>query len=452
VLQRCSVFAGGFDLPAATTICEQPDEYAMLDVLESLVRKSLITVERAGGHARYGMLETVRQFAEEQLAATDTISQVRDRHAAYYADQAVAHWELWEGPGYRGAVDWVDAEFANLRSGFRWAVEGGDVVTATAIAAHATTLGFFLHLLEPMGWVEEILPAAISAAVPQLPRLYSAASLWCYIGRSEEAVAHAQAGLELQADPGYDPFDPGWSRTWANAAYSIGGGDLDHTIEVYAELARQPGLAGVVNIPLVMYMLPAVGRAEEARALAPEALRLARSHGNPLWICASLATTGRAFVDNDPTHALDAFRQALVVAQEQRIPWMEARIAREAANLETTHGDLDHGLGLFDIAIDAYHRAGNIADLSAVLAELAVFFDRNGQPEAAATIYGTSSQYPNVNWVIGLPLAVEHFRVVLGERLFGEYVAAGAAMELGDAVAYARDQIHVARRHLLDGT
>jgi hypothetical protein len=40
----------------------------------------------------------------------------------------------------------------------------------------------------------------------------------------------------------------------------------------------------------------------------------------------------------------------------------------------------------------------------------------------------------------------------LGERVFGEYVAAGAAMDLGDAVAYARDQIHVARRQLLGGT
>ena len=47
------------------------DEYAVLDVLDSLVRKSLITVERVGGHARYGMLETIRQFAEEQLAATE---------------------------------------------------------------------------------------------------------------------------------------------------------------------------------------------------------------------------------------------------------------------------------------------------------------------------------------------------------------------------------------------
>ena len=73
----------------------------MLDLLDSLVRKSLVTVERVDRHTRYGMLETIRQFAEEQLAATGTISdEVRDRHARYFAEQAVAHWDLWEGPGY----------------------------------------------------------------------------------------------------------------------------------------------------------------------------------------------------------------------------------------------------------------------------------------------------------------------------------------------------------------
>ena len=73
VLQRCSVFAGGFDVAAATAISEHFDDYAVLDGLDSLVRKSLVTAERVNGHTRYGMLETIRQFAEEQLAATGTI-------------------------------------------------------------------------------------------------------------------------------------------------------------------------------------------------------------------------------------------------------------------------------------------------------------------------------------------------------------------------------------------
>ena len=97
------------------------DEYALLDRLDSLVRKSLITVEHVGSHFRYGMLETIRQFAEEQLVSTADAAELRDRHSEYYAGQAIAHWELWDGPRQCLAVDWVDAEFANLRAAFRWA-------------------------------------------------------------------------------------------------------------------------------------------------------------------------------------------------------------------------------------------------------------------------------------------------------------------------------------------
>src|SRR5829696_6653343 len=99
VLGRCSVFADGFDLAAAAHLCcDQSDEYLVLDVLDSLVRKSLVTVDRTGGHARYGMLETIRQFAEHHLAATETVEEVHDRHARYFADQAVAHWDIFNGP------------------------------------------------------------------------------------------------------------------------------------------------------------------------------------------------------------------------------------------------------------------------------------------------------------------------------------------------------------------
>ncbi|MFN0027213.1 MAG: hypothetical protein ACKV2O_08530 [Acidimicrobiales bacterium] len=124
------VFAGGFDLAGAVALNDNLDSYAVLDALESLVRKSLITVDSAGAHARYGMLETIRQFAEDQLAATATIAGVRDCHAGYYARQAVRQWEVWDGHDQRAALDWFDFEFANLRAGFRWAAEQSDLATA----------------------------------------------------------------------------------------------------------------------------------------------------------------------------------------------------------------------------------------------------------------------------------------------------------------------------------
>ncbi len=72
VLERCSVFAGGFDLQSACAVAgsDDLDEYAILEVLDALVRKSLLVADRSSGRTRFSMLETIRQFAEEQLVAS----------------------------------------------------------------------------------------------------------------------------------------------------------------------------------------------------------------------------------------------------------------------------------------------------------------------------------------------------------------------------------------------
>ena len=61
------MFAGGFDLAAACAVTGSDDEFATLDLLDALVRKSLLVADRSSGRTRFSMLETIRQFAEEQL-------------------------------------------------------------------------------------------------------------------------------------------------------------------------------------------------------------------------------------------------------------------------------------------------------------------------------------------------------------------------------------------------
>jgi predicted ATPase len=69
LLERCSVFSGGFDLQSARAVAgsDHPDDYAILDLLDALVRKSLLVVDRSTQRTRYSMLETIRQFGEEHL-------------------------------------------------------------------------------------------------------------------------------------------------------------------------------------------------------------------------------------------------------------------------------------------------------------------------------------------------------------------------------------------------
>jgi hypothetical protein len=79
------------------------------------------------------------------------------------------------------------------------------------------------------------------------------------------------------------------------------------------------------------------------------------------------------------------------------------------------------------------------------IAYLAMFFDRTEQPEVAATLYGAASRYGSLTVVVGLAGAVDRLRAVLGRPAFDDGVATGGAMDLGDSVAYARDQIRLAR-------
>ncbi|HUO37652.1 MAG TPA: NB-ARC domain-containing protein, partial [Mycobacterium sp.] len=77
LLDRCSVFAGGFDLESACAVVGSDDDFATLDLLDALVRKSLLVADRSSGRTRFSMLQTIRQFAEEQLVACGEASQIR---------------------------------------------------------------------------------------------------------------------------------------------------------------------------------------------------------------------------------------------------------------------------------------------------------------------------------------------------------------------------------------
>src|SRR5436190_9985138 len=118
VLRVTSVFAGGFDLASIGVVIDGPDDVDVVRHLDSLVRKSLVVADHTATRTRYRLFETIRQFAEDRLARAGTLERARGRHAAYFAHEAAIRWQYWNGPGWRDAVDWVEAELGNLRSGF----------------------------------------------------------------------------------------------------------------------------------------------------------------------------------------------------------------------------------------------------------------------------------------------------------------------------------------------
>src|SRR5271156_4073562 len=194
LLERCSVFAGGFDLHSACAVMGSDDDFATLDLLDALVRKSLLVADRSSGRTRFSMLETIRQFAEEQLAARGEASEIRAAHSRYFAGREADIMALWDSPRQREAHDWFTIELANLRTAFRWAADQGDLDVAAIIASYAGLLGVAVQTFEPIAWAEELIEPARAVDHPRLAFLYVIASL-CYVtGRIEAAVRYSEAG------------------------------------------------------------------------------------------------------------------------------------------------------------------------------------------------------------------------------------------------------------------
>ncbi len=446
VLAACAVFAGGFDTGSVTAVCGGFDEYEMLDLVDSLVRKSLIITTCEGGRTRLGLLETIRQFTEDQHATTGGLGELRDRHARHFADRVIASWDVWDGPGYDAAIEWVDVEFDNLRAGFRWATDQADLTTAAAIAAHTAVIALGLQQFEPGGWAEELLPAAVAADVTQLPRLYTAACACLHIGRPEDAVGYAQAAVRLQDDTGYQPFTNGFAA-YMEALAQLRVGRVDRYVEISSGLAAQTGLARVLGLVGVTFGLVFAGRSGEAIAIADDLMTAARAHANPFYVGYAYFGIARAYTASDPHRVLGIIREGLAYTRQHRIPIIEAHIARDAAMLEAANGDIDQALNLFDTSIDSFHRAGATIDLSSVFARLVTFFDQIGRAEVAATLYGTTTHNPNTNLIPGFDEAVDRARRMLDTPdTFDECVRTGAAMTVTEAVHYAHHQIQLARQ------
>jgi predicted ATPase len=197
LLERCSVFAGGFDLQSACAVggSDDLDDYATIDLLDALVRKSLLVADRSAGRTRFSMLETIRQFGEEQLAASGAATEARTAHARYFAGREADILTLWDSPRQREAYDWFSVELANLRTAFRWAADRGDLDVAAAVSTYAAFLGLWIDMYEPIAWAEELIEPARAVDHPRLASFLYVAAAQCYMpGRTEAAVGYADAG------------------------------------------------------------------------------------------------------------------------------------------------------------------------------------------------------------------------------------------------------------------
>jgi predicted ATPase len=445
LLERCSVFAGGFDLQSACAALGSDDDFATLDLLDALVRKSLLVADRSSGRTRYSMLETIRQFAEEQLAASGAATEARTAHARYFTGREADILALWDSPRQREAYDWFTLELANLRTAFRWAADQGDLDTAATIASYAGFLGLWVQTLEPIAWAEELIEPARAVDHPRLAFLYVIASLCYSSGRIEAAVGYADAGqIVLGRSREAVPYG---IEAWLGTVY-LAIGQPERLAEwCRAQLARRRDTHVHIRAWLVA-ALALAGSGGEAMDSAEGLIEAAEATGNPVLLAWALDTYGVAFRDADPVGALNAVGRGLVIAQDSGERSVASVLANTLARLEAEHGDTLAAFDHLALAIRNFHDAGDTTTIRVPLASLAVLFDRLGRYEPAATIAGFALSPMAATGVPELNTAITHLREILGDPAYESLARAGEKMTTAAMVTYAYDQIDHARTEL----
>jgi predicted ATPase/class 3 adenylate cyclase len=452
LMARCSVFSGGFDLQSACAVAgfDDPDDYTVLDLLDALVRKSLLVADRAAGRTRYSMLETIRQFAEEMRMARGDADEVRTAHARYYAGRETDIMVLWDSPRQREAYDWFTVELANLRTAFRWATDNGDLDSAATIVTYAAFLGDWVDIYEPIAWAEELIESARATDHPRLALLYGIAAQCYNTGRFTAAARYADAAQSvIGQDYRNMPNGPLGSELVAalGVAYTFIG-QPERTVDWYrAQLARDQDTRPLTTAALV-HALAWAGRGDEAMVAAAGLIEAAEATGNPCALSFALAAFGHACSGSDPGHAGEALHRGLKIAHDSGNRFTETRLVSALAQFEANSGDPLAALDYFAVAIHHLHDVGNTAHIRGVLAALAACLDRLGCHASAATTAGFTAG-PGVAAVLPqFNTTIAHLRDVLGDQNYESLAHKGETMSTAEMATYAYDQIDQARADL----
>src|SRR3954471_11306992 len=224
------------------------------------------------------MLETIRQFAEEQLIARADVAEVRTAHASHFAAREAEVLALWDSPRQREAYEWFTTELANLRTAFRWAADQRNLDIAATIATYAGFAGFWIESFEPIARAGELIEIARAVDHARLAFLYLVASQCYATGRIAEAVDYSEGGQRLIGS-GRDEVPYGM-QGWLGAAHLFAG-QPERSIEwCRAQLARDRDTHSVTRASLVL-ALAVAGCADEAIITATDLIDAAEATRNP---------------------------------------------------------------------------------------------------------------------------------------------------------------------------
>lgn len=371
--RRLAIFVGGWTFDASEAVASVPPPLDCFDSLAVLAENSLIQQRDAEEmpEPRFSMLETIREYAREQLVASDEYERVAEAHAAFYLQLAVAAEPHLTGPE---ALIWLrrlDRDRENLRTALEWLRERGDSARAVQLAA-ALWRFWWLRGEISQGRQQVEATLAMSDLPTTDPNLAAAldgagvlAETQSDYDRAEEL--HRQA-LALSRNSGNRE---GSARSLGNlGVIAADRGSLDEAASLLTESlaeGRQTGQKALIATALNDLGGVAYSRGElgEAEALFAESLALRRRHGSASEIARTLNNMGFiALNGGDFPRARAMFEESLALYRQSGDKW-------------------GAGGPLYGLAM-AYQLDGELASSTPLLEESLALFEETGDAHNAA--------------------------------------------------------------------
>ena len=453
LLARLSVFAGSFSLEAAEAIATGGEVVGdeMIDLLAHLVDKSLLMPESVSTDARYRMLETIRDYAQERLVASGEAPTVYSHHRDWFAalvEQARAG--FFAGPEQASWLARLSDDHDNLRAALQWSHD--DPVGASAELSLASGLWRFWeirgHLAEGSAWLERALArTGGEVSTRRASAMTGAGVLAVQRGDLPAAAALHEASLLLHRELG----DPQGVAAACNNAASVALelGRVERARELYREAVEVTVAGGDLKSVAFTYMNLAdlsirEGDAVEAERLYGQALETFETFGDAWGTAQATARLAHASRQRgEPAQARGRFEDALALYRRLSDGRGEARMLAGLGDVAADSGAHGEAESLYRESMLLRNQLGDRAGVAAILERLAgVTVDR---PERAARLIGMAQA---LRAAIGAPLSaagsarldqfLAELSAQLGTPAMETALDQGRRTSLAEAIAYAR--------------
>jgi predicted ATPase/DNA-binding CsgD family transcriptional regulator len=433
---RMSVFAGGFTMeaaewmtgdrkswvesgsaislppPSSTTdeLSAQRIQYSPLDLITSLVDKSLLRRrEVADGETRFEMLETIREYGLELLAASKAEAATRDAHAGYFLALAERAEPYLFGPEQRKWLNDLEAEHANLDGALAWFDRRGASEESLRLSR---ALFFFWwyqgHLAEGRLWLERALSHGADPTTPD----------WCWVAESAAVMASIAGDAEGAA---------------------ILAREAKAAAETRGDLSAVAMAMKSMSLALILQGDP-VG----AKELGESAVALARVGGDDVWLAHVLGDFGTVDAEaGDLARGINLIEEALAIERARGDRLMSAIRLSDLGVLAHMGGDEASAFRNYAESVRNFWEAGSIWYLASPLTGLAAIAAAQ-EPETATRLIGAAEALRERGGQSGWPLererdeqAVTRLRATLGEEAFVREQSIGRSMPLSEVITLA---------------